>query len=72
MRNYYLCNADHYIYTEVEMRRAVYPSGRFLPLGRYNSREEALLAYGEMPEAQDEPAWRSSRYVMAANGGHRA
>ena len=41
MRNYYFCEADSKVYTEREMKKSDFPSGRFCLIGSFKSRSEA-------------------------------
>lgn len=45
MKNYYYCEANDAIYTEKEMNRSKWPSGRFEKIGAFEKREEAEIAY---------------------------
>lgn len=41
MRNYYLCNANFTVYTEVEKSHSEYPAHRFQLLGSFKNRSAA-------------------------------
>ena len=50
MKNYYFCNANFAVYTEIEKNNSTFPAFRFELIGQFKSRKQAENAWNAKPE----------------------